>query len=1612
MLKSFLEHDPVYADLFSKVFTYAEWAATQGLDRTDTGIDLVAKLTREEGYCAVQCKFYREDHRIEKKDIDSFFTASGKKTFTRRLIVDSTACDWSKNAEDALAGQAIPVTRLSLRDLEMSSIDWSVYARDNKVELKPGKQLRKHQIEALKSVEKKFRQEGSEKTDRGKLLMACGTGKTLTSLKIAERLVGKGGCVLYLVPSLALMSQTIRKWSHDAELQLRSFSVCSDISVGKRRARDDLSDITIHDLACPATTDASNLGKQFSRSRDGEKMSVVFSTYQSIQVISDAQREYGFPEFDLIVCDEAHRTTGATLVGEDESNFVKVHYQNFIKGKKRLYMTATPRIFADIVKTTAKEKDAVLCSMDDPELYGETFHEVSFSYAVENDLLTDYKVIVLAMDEEKISKSVQKRLTDPDSELVLDDVTKIIGCYRALAKLDLKDDLFADKEPMSQAVAFCKNIKSSKLIKEEFAEVVLEYLKDQSQETGEMIRCEVEHVDGTFNSKERGKWLDWLGDEENTNTCRILSNARCLSEGVDVPSLDAILFMHPRKSQIDVVQSVGRVMRRAEGKKMGYVILPVGIPADISPSEALNNNEKYRVVWQILNALRAHDDRLDPIINKIDLGVNSGDRMEIVAVNHSLPQKSSQVHGRKNDIGSGGASRDDEGNINDPPILTDSQMSFEFDEFNRAILAKIVQKCGTREYWEDWATDIAKIAQTHITRIKAILEQPGTEARKTFDAFLEEIQDDLNESITESDAIEMLSQHLITKPVFDTLFEGYSFSKDNPVSVAMQKVLDALQTHNLDNEIQSLEKFYQSVKMRASGIDSDAAKQKIILELYDKFFRNAFPSMTERLGIVYTPVELVDFIVHSVNDVLQSEFGKSLGSKGVHILDPFTGTGTFVTRLLQSELIKKEEIEQKYRNEIHANEIVLLAYYIAAINIESSYHSLVGGRYKPFEGICLTDTFQLYEKDDMISKILANNSDRRIKQKELDIRVIMANPPYRGSQKDAGDNLANVSYPKLEEGISLTYAANTNATAKNSLYNSFVKAFRWGSNRLGSCGVLAYVSSASFITATAMDGLRKCLLDEYSKIYIFNLRGDARTSGEQRRKESGNVFGYGSREPIAITIAVKNPDAKEFGKIYYHDIGDYLSREQKLDKVKKFNSTSGITEANCWSPIIPDQYNDWIEQRDDSFDEFIPIGDKKNKLSTVIFENYSNGLGTSRDAWCYNSSRRVLMKNMQSIISFYNSEVDRFLTIDLKKKGITVDDFVSSDKTKISWTSELMQNLSKGEKYNFRDECGYSAMYRPFFKQWAYFSRDMNKRVFQMPFIFPEAETRNRVIVTTGIGQKSGFSTLMTDHLPDLHMVGDSQCFPLKLYEKLEIPNEGLFGRSAPPPPSRNCITVKDGISDLGLRHFQEVYPNEKISKEDIFHYIYGLFHSEDYRTRYANNLSKQLPRIPRVKESNDFWALTEAGRNLGDLHVNYEDVEPYPVTFKEEAPSSTTSFRPEDFRVEKMKFGGKGKDKDRSTVIYNHRITMTNIPLEAYEYQVNGKPALEWVMERQRVKTDKDSGIVNDANDYAVETAKNPSYPLDLFRRIITVSLETVKIVRSLPKLDQFVQENALRKP
>ncbi|MCA9590791.1 MAG: DEAD/DEAH box helicase family protein [Myxococcales bacterium] len=1606
----YFKNEPAYRELYRDVLSYAAWAERQGLDKRDAGIDLVAETFTGEVH-AIQCKLYAADYRVQKADIDSFFTASGKKPFTRRIIVSTTDL-WSDHAEEALRDQHTPVTKIDLVALEGSAIDWSRFAPKKPLALRTKKSPRPHQQNAINKV--LF---GLEKLDRGKLIMACGTGKTFTSLKIAERLAGPGKRVLFLVPSLALLSQTLTEWTQETETPIQCFAVCSDSDVGKKRTKDDDTVQTfVHELSYPATTDAARLAAEMKKRHDPTHMSVVYATYHSIEVLHRAQKEHELPEFDLIVCDEAHRTTGAKFEGEDESHFVRVHDADYIRGRKRLYMTATPRIFGDIAKATAERDNVALCSMDDAAMFGPELEVLTFSEAVKRGLLVDYKVIVLSVEESHVSRRIQSLLKDENNELRVDDAAKIVGCWKALSKKGLAEELVGDHAPMQRAVAFCQVIErqkaakvhkvSSKQIAQMFQAVVEAYQETEPEEENAQprLRCEAEHVDGSMNASQKEGKIAWLKAETPDDTCRILSNVRCLSEGVDVPALDAVLFLTPRSSQVDVVQSVGRVMRNAPGKKRGYIVLPVVIPAGVEPHEALNDNQTYKVVWQVLQALRSHDDRFDAMVNKLDLDAKDPSKMEVIAITDKIGKraKPKKGDGKKEAAKKAAMMGRAIGSATRPSGPPEQrELEFEIGEIERAIYAKLVQKVGNRHHWEDWAKDIAKIARTHIDRITGILENPANvKEREAFEHFAEELRDDLNDSITRDEIIEMLAQHLVTKPVFEALFSGQSFASENSMSRAMQGVLDALHEHHLEKETDTLTRFYESVKMRASGIESAEGKQKIVVELYDKFFRNAFPKMSERLGIVYTPVEIVDFILKSVDHLLRAEFGQTLGSEGVHILDPFTGTGTFITRLLQSGLISKEELPRKYAKEIHANEIVLLAYYIAAINIEAAYHGILGGgAYKPFEGICLTDTFQLYEKDDLVSRVLVDNSARRTRQKKLDIRVIIGNPPYSVGQKDANDNNENVEYPHLDARISDTYAARSNATNKNALYDSYIRAIRWASDRIGDRGIIGFVTNAGFVEANTASGLRQCLAEEFSSLYVFHLRGNQRTVGELSRKEGGKVFGSGSRAPVAISLLVKNPSAAARGAIYFRDVGDYLSREEKLAMVASFGSVAGLTAVQAWSPITPDAHGDWLKQREESFGRHFILGEKGGEsTASTLFLTYSRGLETGRDEWAFNSSRTLLAKRMTAMIEFYNAEVSRLDSahpaLDAKGRARILRDFLNRDSARIKWTDSLESEVARGSRLSFDESCVREGLYRPFFKVWVYFAPKLAHRLGQMPRIFPSGASENRVIMLKQRWSGTGQLALMVDVVPELQTDGGTQCFPLFLYGDDETDGDQdasttLFGRSG----ARSGVTRRDGITDAGLAHFQAAYPGERITKEDVFYYVYGILHSPDYRERYADNLGKELPRIPRVKTAADFWAFSKAGRALGDLHVGYERAPEFAA--KVEGPANPTSAQS---RVEKMKFG---KGKDKTVIHYNDFITVREIPAEAYEYVVNGKPAIEWVMERQSVTTDKASGIEKDANAWATEIVGDPRYPLSLLLRVITVSLETMKIVGALPKLD-----------
>ena len=1536
----------------------------------------------------MQCKCYDPDSTLYQTDVESFLGRDDARF--DELIVVSTTPNWSDNLLRTLSNRRTPVQRLDLFGLEATTIDWDAYLDDEAAPLeeRPRKQVRPHQQRALDDV---FA--GLAEHDRGKLIMACGTGKTFTALRAAEEIAGPGGRVLFVAPSISLVAQALREWGADAETPIRAFAVCSDQKVGK----GDGDGAQSYDLPIPATTDPNRLAEAAAVDAP-DRLTVVFSTYQSMDVIRRAQ-DAGMPAFDLAVCDEAHRTIGYALEDEERSSFLLVHDAEAIRARKRIYMTATPRIYNPAAKRKAEAADAFVASMDDEETFGPELHRLGFAESVEAELLSDYKVAILVMGEDQIAREYQQELGDSDG-LKLGDVGRVIGCLNGLAKLDPEHGQFSDDpKPMQRAVAFSNTIKAS----QRFVEMVGALQNDADRET-RGIQAEARHVDGTSGVLLRARQLGWLGENMAfEGQCHILSNARCLTEGIDVPALDAVLFLQPRKSQIDVVQAVGRVMRRAEGKEYGYIILPVVVPAGDDPAAALDRSSAYAHVWEVLQALRSHDERFEAWVNKLDLNRSHTDApVAVIAVGP-------RGHGEEEEPGGVGDGRHGVGDEAAQYVL--SGIDERIEQWREAIYAKIVERCGERRYWEQWAQSVTDIARSHHERIRALIAAPGG-AGERFSEFVAALRNNLNDSISEDDAAAMLSQHLITRPVFDALFGGSEFTALNPVSQVMQRMADELEGRGLEAETEELAGFYDSVRRRVEGIDNAEGRQRVAVELYDNFFRRAFPRDAERLGIVYTPVEIVDFIIRSVADLLREHFGASLGDEGVHILDPFTGTGTFVARLLQSGLIGPDDLSRKYGEELHANEILLLAYYIAAVNIENAYRESLASagqnaEYEPFDGIVLTDTFQLSEAGDPMDEVFfPRNNARAERQRDLDIRVILSNPPYSAGQKSQNDDNANLRYPTLDISIANTYAARSSASLKNSLYDSYVRAIRWASNRLAHSrrgGIIGYVTNGGWLDGNAASGLRDTLAREFHHIYVYNLRGNQRTSGEQSRREGGKVFDSGSRATVAITLLVKQPGPvpANGGAIWYHDIGDYLSRGEKLTSVA--DATIGSLP---WQRITPNEEHDWLNQRDDRYGHLIPLSGEPG----AIFHIGSNGLVTRRDAWVYNSSDQALQRNVGAMVNFYNEQALSFAARPdaqsgtAKQRATKAEAFVDKDPSRFSWVLADYPRIANGQTYELRSDMIRASLYRPFFKQNVAFDRTLNSSTSRLPSLFPTPESTNLVLHTVNQGSRCPFGAAVTDCLADLGLFGRGAERHYARWRYEDVPDGPRLLDTAPAGRVSN-------LNPQALARFRDTLGDD-ISDDDLFFYVYGMLHAPDFRSTFEASLTKEAPRVPLVESRVLFDAFAAAGRELCDLHANYETAEPYPLTEEWAAgadPDASLdlllvgSTRMSYPKVTIPGTGHGARDVDRGRLRYNDHLTLSGIPPETHEYLIGLRSGIDWIIDRYYMKTDKASGIVNDPNQWGLDRGE-PRYILDLIKRVVTVSVRTVEIVAGLPSLEETI--------
>ena len=1508
VMLEFFKTDRYYSSKFSSVYKWNAWPGNGG--ERDTGVDLVAIGKNGEKF-AIQCKFYGDSTVLGWDEMAKFVgTASSHK-------LDNLILVWTGTSITSTARSKLEKMRCSILDreaLEKANVDWS---RMPRLAAKDPKRLRDYQKSALDDVVGGF-----GRSSRGKLVMACGTGKTLVALHVAESMVGEGGTVLYLVPSISLIGQSMREWSNNAGIDHYYVAVCSDRTVGEEGS--------VLELECPVSTDAGSLRENVGRRPKGA-MTVIFSTYHSVRVASRALAG----RFDLVLCDEAHRTTGI----ESDSHYTFVHSDRNVPAKRRLYMTATPKIYGEAVKGAARGRalerrqagkgggeGPAIYSMDDEATYGPEFHRLGFMDAVhKHGALADFRVIIPMVSTRYVDKEFQQAVSR-DGAMPLDERTLLAAVWHGIQYPR------GEKEPMllQRVIAFTNRIDRSEMFagavddeakrRKSFRSVVGEL--EAKRPTGNGV--EVRHIDGKKNALARRREMRWLAESEgDRRVCRILSNARCLSEGVDVPALDGVVFLNPRESIVDIVQSVGRVMRRAKGKETGYVVLPVAIPAGFDVNSALDSHPSYRTVWQVLNALRSHDESLAREINSLILdrkeGESGGDVTERISFSILGIEDSEKVH---------------------LPALFDK------------IKTTLIRKVGDADYYDEYGQKIGEAAVTVEMRIKHILEaQPSK--KDELDKFHKSLKLVINDSVTRDEAIKVIAHHVVLARVFDALFSG-EFTSHNPISRALSKMCISF---GLDAELKDLEGFYTSVEDEVKVIKKSDARQNFIKMVYGNFFRSTDKKEAEKHGVVFTPVEVVDFIIYSVQHVLLEHFGMGFDDRRVKVLEPFAGTGTFITRLLDSGLFKNN-LYQKYRYDILANEMILLAYYIATVNIETTHTKLNDGRYVPFEGISYTDTLQQnarylqgkeHQGEQIMMDDLFKTSHERVKrQKETNVDVIIGNPPYSSRQDSHDDDNPNTKYPIIDKRITAMYASEVSTQNKNSLYDSYIRAIRWASDRIGSSGIIAFVTNSSFLRSEVGAGIRASLIKEFDMIYCVDLRGNLRTKGDTIKREGENIFGSQSKTPVAITILVKIPNKKNNSKnatIYYKDIGDCMSKVDKIAKLADYRSIKNISE---WCIKIPDKHGDWLEQRNDKFYDYFSLGAKTQNEQNTVFRTYSLGIATHRDVWAYNTSRDTLIQNMRKHIEYCN-----FQNLDK----------IKIEPTSAKWSDDLVINL-KRKKSDFDANKIRMALYRPFFKQLVYFDKTYIDRTYQIPFMFPNSDSINMVICVpykfTG-----EFSIIMTNCVPDLHVIQANQCFSYYTYDSQGVRREN--------------------ITDQMLYCYRKHYKNKQITKHDIFYYIYGLLHHPVYRKKFSNNLIKEIPTIPLAPKFLEFASI---GKQLAKLHINFDKCK----RFNLGKPLERCGVPVE------LAFGKNGRKTDRTKIRINGMLVFKNVPQG--NYIVDGRTPLEWIIDKYNQKIDKKSRIINNP-------LKNMNFDdiIAVIERAIYVGIESDRLIAELP--DEFEPKN-----
>ena len=1354
MRRAFETHPYEYGPArFEEVWLWTDWPDRTALGYgTDLGIDLVARQTEAHGggLCAIQCKNYAEDNKVPTSDVNSFLAASGTAHFTTRILVmtsDLEKAGWTKVKKASPRCEVIGPGKL-----DSWPAPWQDFL-DRPEELdfhkRPKHSPRPDQRDALDAIAKGYQQAG-----RGRLVMPCGTGKSLVAMWAAEENVGAGGTVLYLVPSIALMGQTMREWARNRSIDHIYVGVCSDKTTGRRGDGDTARDLA--ELSMPVSTDKAGIEQALERPV-GNKMRVVFSTYQSLPVLASAlPADFAF---DLVVCDEAHRTTGVDKPTDDEvSAFRLIHKDEQVPAQFRLFMTATQRIYTAAAKVRAATRDNDIYSMDDEKDYGPLLYEMSFKDAVDGGLLSDYEVLIVATSQSRLTTGMSDLVAAVNKEggkrqvVSKADAVKLLGCWDALA--DPNTTGVSENRPtgklangngrghLNTAIAFTNTVKLSKAIagppgesRGLWQEVATE--ASAGTDATELLDMSTRHVDGSTPAIVRAAQLDRLRADPTPGVCQVISNARVLTEGVDVPALDAVVFLQPRKSKIDIVQAVGRVMRTYPGKRTGYIVIPVVVPEGkgVTDTEVLDSSD-FGVVWDVVRALRSHDERMDMWVNHIDAARNS----KKVGL---ITRGTDQPLGDDEDI---------------------EQLRFMLDE---RIASKMVERCGDRKMWPSWGARAASVCREVRKKVDAQLAVPET--AEAFGFFVQAMRSVVGDHLTEEHAAEMVAQHIVTIPIFDCLFADSDFARSNPVSMAMNAMVDAFAPPAdapdgdriaaatlFEDDLRPLTRAYRAMQSVFGGALTPAAKVDVLREVYDGFFKAAMNDVVKRLGVVYTPVEIVDFIIRSADAVCRKEFRKGITSENVNVLDPFSGTGTFPYRLLtatdseNNHIIREEDLHRKYYSELFANEMVLLAYYIAAIKIEAGMAERGGftaSKFNPFPGITFSDTFLETATGGSPLPGMADNIARQSRQGGVPITVIVMNPPWSAGQKSTGEDNPKTDHPQVKDRVRDTYGKRHREVAGlgagKSSGNLYVQATRWASDRLGKPdtiaghGVIAMVHPNSLITGTTLAGMRAALRDEFTDIYVVNLRGDAMKAGEEFGIDGAKIFGQGSRNGVQITVLARNPTRARPGGgiVHYAAVPEGCTLDQKLQWLAQL----GDVTSDQFTEVPPNESHHWANLTDGSFKKLMRVCATSREPQDELLSHISaGGVMTACDPYVYAFDYDELVNKVTKFIDAYDSALARIQAAQLRedraktreertqaRQDLEAEITLATTNTErslrvIKWTGKLKRSLHRGDVIEFDASRIRQVLYRPFTKVWMYEDARILDKVQAVSSLFPD----------------------------------------------------------------------------------------------------------------------------------------------------------------------------------------------------------------------------------------------------------------------------------------------------